>query len=543
MNVWSKVQKAYAVEEEEKYIPFGSGSRIDNRYLFLGVLAVSVYFFFLNVSVFMDDVFIYLRVVENIVAGTGPVLNAGDNHFPVTSPLWVFLLAFLKMIFGFIDLVLLSKIVFILFLAGASYLAFLLMRRYMGHWAALAPLPIFFNFITLTTVGGEIALVYFSLFGVLWSYFSKRNFLLTGLMAAAAYLARPELILIFPALMVHYLCHWKKEKKAVRTLLVDWGKLAIIFLAVVSVWHVYNCIQFHSIFPGTLKTKTIQGKSGMWPLYYSMGRPVTLEILAGKYGLVVPLIFGLFYLREISLSLLLFTALHYYSYKFLVVPYYHWYYYDFYILIPMFTLFGIIGLSRFIARYVRLSADGKSPPRRFPIWATISAVFLILILAAYSISITTKIKRLPSYREDGRLMSYKQIADSIRQEVKRGDIVISPEIGIIGFYLEDAIIRDLNGIASPDTNLQNINNLDYFVTTYSPRFIVFPYFMNQRKPFKLFSTEEGKRLLYKLEYPKIDISTPINCVFALTSSREMKKFLKRERTIRKKTGENATKMN
>jgi hypothetical protein len=542
MRVWSKVRRAFTVGEEEKWISFGSRLHIANRYLFLGVLAVSVYVFFLNVSVFMDDVFIYLRVVENIVDGAGPVLNAGDHHFPVTSPLWVFLLTFLKMIFGFIDLVLLSKIVSIIFLAGASSLAFLLLRRYIGHWAVLAPVPIFFNFIAVTTVGGEIALVYFCLFGVLWSYFSKHNFILTGVATAAAYLARPELILILPVIALHYLFHWRKEKKALRILLTDWGKLAIVFLAVVSVWHVYNYIQFDSFFPGTLKTKTIQGKSGMWTLYYHMGRKLTLEMLGQKYWLVIPLFFGLIYFREISLSLLLYTTLHYYAYKFLVVPYYHWYFYDFFILIPMFTLFGIIGLSRFIGRAFKIGTESTSPPRQFPVWSTISTGFLVLFLAAYSIFITTKVKCLPSYREDGRLDSYRRIADSIRPEARKGDIVLSPEIGIIGYYLKDTIIRDLNGIASPDTSLENINNLDYFVSTYSPKFIIFPHFMNQRESFKYFALENGKRLLYKLEYPRIDISTPIDSVFSLASSRERRKFLRWKRTTGKLAVQNAKKM-
>ena len=538
MKVWPKIQRAFAIGEEEKWISFGSRLRIDDRYIFLGILAVSVYIFFLNVSVFMDDVFIYLRVVENIVDGAGPVLNAGDHHFPVTSPLWVFLLAFLKMIFGFIDLVLLSKMVFILFLVGASYLAFLLLRRYIGYWAVLAPFPIFFNFITVTTVGGEIALAYFSLFGILWSYYEKRDFILTGIMAAVAYLARPELILILPVIAFHYFYQWKKDKKELRTLLVDWGKLAIIFLCIAAVWHIYNCIQFDSIFPGTLKTKTIQGKSGMWPLYYSMGRPLTLEILMRKYWLVIPLFFGLLYFREISLSLLLYTTLHYYAYKFLIVPYYHWYFYDFFILIPMFTLFGIIGLSRFIGRFLKIVAENRSPHRKFPAWSTISAGFLTLLLAAYSIFITTKVKCLPSYREDGRLDSYKRIAGSIQPEVKKGDIVLSTEIGIIGYYLKDAIIRDLNGIASPDTNLENINNLDYYVSTYTPRFIFFPHAMKQREPYRYFYLKNGKRLLYKLKYPKIDISNPIDCVFGLTSSRERRKFLRIKRVQRRRKMQN-----
>jgi arabinofuranosyltransferase len=40
-----------------------------------------------------EDAFIYVRVVEHLVAGHGPVLNAGERVEAATSPLWVFILA------------------------------------------------------------------------------------------------------------------------------------------------------------------------------------------------------------------------------------------------------------------------------------------------------------------------------------------------------------------------------------------------------------------------------------------------------------------
>lgn len=52
-----------------------------------------------------DDGFINLRVVEQILAGNGPVFNAGERVEAATSPLWVLLLALLKVVtFGLIDL-------------------------------------------------------------------------------------------------------------------------------------------------------------------------------------------------------------------------------------------------------------------------------------------------------------------------------------------------------------------------------------------------------------------------------------------------------
>ncbi len=76
--------------EDWKFITIGSKVRINNWYLFFVVLVCSLYLFGTNVGVFMDDVYIYLRVVKNIVNGNGAVLNPGDNHFAVTSPLWYF---------------------------------------------------------------------------------------------------------------------------------------------------------------------------------------------------------------------------------------------------------------------------------------------------------------------------------------------------------------------------------------------------------------------------------------------------------------------
>ncbi|MDQ1349811.1 MAG: hypothetical protein QG657_112, partial [Acidobacteriota bacterium] len=454
-------------------------------------------------------------VVKNIANGTGPVLNPGDNHFPVTSPLWVFLSAFLTKIFSFIDLVLLTKIVSTICLGIASFLAFLLLRRHIGSWAVLTPLPILFNYITVTTVGGEIALVYLSLFAVLWAYYLKRNFILTGLTAAAAYLARPELILILPVLALHYVLLWKKENKTFRILLSDWGKLAIVFLVIVSIWHVYYAIQFHSIFPNTLKTKVIQGKCGMWPLYYSWGRPLTMEMLAGKYLLAIPLIFGLLYFRKISLALLMYTTLHYYAYKLLTAPYYHWYYYDFFLLVPMFTMFGLIALVLVPMKFLKILRERRKPGFKFPLGFEIPVALFILFLAVASIFITTKINNLSTYKNDSRYHSYKKITDAMRPKIKKGDVLLAPEIGILGYYLEDVIIRDLCGIASPGVTTANINDLDYFVKIYSPKFIFFPAFMKQKEPVRYFLDQQGKRVTYKLEYPQTDLSNPTDCIFSL----------------------------
>jgi hypothetical protein len=61
----------------------------------------------------------------------------------------------------------------------------------------------------------------------------------------------------------------------------------------------------------------------------------------------------------------------------------------------------------------------------------------------------------------------------------------------------------------------NMNNLDYFVKTYSPRFIFFPSFMKQGKPVRCFLNQQGKQVTYKLECPQADFANPIDCIFSL----------------------------
>jgi hypothetical protein len=501
VKILNNIQKAASIDADPKFINISPNLKFNNTYLFFVVLIFSIYLFFIHVTVFLDDVLIYLRVAKNIANGTGPVLNPGDHHFPVTSPLWVFLLGFLHKVFGFLDLMELSKIIFTVFLGLASFLGFVCLRFYIGSWAILIPLPVFFNFITLSTIGGEIALVYSCLFGILWAYYIKKKLLFTGFWAAAAYLARAELVLLVVPILLHFLFQGIKEKKSFRSMAVDIGKMIAVFLVIISIWHIFYAIQFRAIFPKTLNTKIIQGKSGIWPLYYHFGRIHTFEILGGRNCLVFFLLFGLFYFRAISISLLCFTVLHYYTYKYLTIAYYHWYFYDFYLFIPVFTVFGFIAFFIFLEKFLRTYNYGFRESPRFPKLIKATAVLLLFCTAVFFTLKTTRIRNLPdyNYKKDDRFQKYLKVVQWTKQMLKKGDVLLAPEIGIIGYFLEDSIIRDLNGIASTGVTVGNINNLDYFVETYSPRFIFFPPWEPQKYQVKYFIVN-GNVYIYKKGY-------------------------------------------
>lgn len=483
----------------------------------------------------MDDVFIYLRVCRNIADGTGPVFNPGDAHFPVTSPLWVFLLAFFHKLIGFIDLAVLSKILYMIFLALASWCAFLVFRDRAGFWAAVTPIPIFFNYITLSSTGGEIALAYFSIFGVLWAYSRKKSLPLTGLFAAIAYLSRGELALLTIPIGIHYLFIALKEKRKFKEISAGLGKMALGFLAVALIWHAYYAVQFGGFFPNTLKTKIIQGESGRWDLYYRFGRIHTLSILDGHYYLLLFLGFGLYYYPLPLASLLLFTVMHYYTYQFLVIPHYHWYYYDFYLIIPLFILLGIAGLFHFLRPHIaKLKWFTRGEHKRTAL-ISISSEVITAFLVLITVLVTTHLGRLGRYGSDERKTRYMCVVDWMKPRVETGDVVLAHEIGILGYYLDRAVIRDLNGIASPDVTVENINDLGYFVSAYSPRFIFFPAWLPQKNKLKYIAV--GKRLaVYEKGYLEGEEGMNKESVYVFRNKRLSPPYVRLLEKLRKKAG-------
>lgn len=536
-QMWQCFKNSFKKEEFDRVTWFKKAG-VNNLYLFLIVLGISLLVFLIHVEPVGDDVFIYFRVAKNIANGTGPVLNPGDSHFSVTSPLWVYLLAFLYKITPISSMVILSKYLGIILLGFSSCFAFLVMRRYIGSWAALVPFPIFFNLITLTMLGSEIPLIYFGFFGLFWAYSIKQNYFFTGLFAAAAYLARGELIFLLPILFVFDFISWKLEKNnpiSFRTKLIDWIKLLGAFFLIVSIWHIYYVFQFHALFPNTLKTKIIQGKSGRWQLYYRMARPLTLEMLHGIKFLAIPLFFGIIYFRITSWSLLAFTFIHFQIYKALTIPYYHWYFYDLFLLIPVFTLFGMIAFLDFTGRFILGYFREKNPSFQFPVLLKIPAILLVLIASGFCIITTTHIKDISLFKSDSRLESYTRIAKAIKPSLQKGEVLLSKEIGIVGYYLENAIIRDTNGIASPDITVETMENIDYFVSMYSPRYILFPVLPPQRTPEIYFFMPHNKLAFYKQIYPENPLCNPEDSLFSLQSVFEAPQSISILDELRRKT--------
>ena len=80
-------------------IPSSYFNKYFNSTLIVTVCALAFVSFFLRIWV-GEDAFIFFRYVDNFVKGNGLVFNVGERVEGFTSPFWVFVLSFFRIILG-----------------------------------------------------------------------------------------------------------------------------------------------------------------------------------------------------------------------------------------------------------------------------------------------------------------------------------------------------------------------------------------------------------------------------------------------------------
>ena len=65
------------------------------------------------------------------------------------------------------------------------------------------------------------------------------------------------------------------------------------------------------------------------------------------------------------------------------------------------------------------------------------------------------------------------VGNTLLKEIGPADIVLSGEVGILSYVLQNYEVRDINGLASPNVTTSNMNDWNYFVDYYKPRYIVY----------------------------------------------------------------------
>lgn len=229
-----------------------------------------------------DDGFIYLRVVENLLAGNGPVFNAGERVEVGTSPVWVLLLAVFRVASG-LSLELIAVILGLLLSTGGVLLAVFALRQHRRE-AVLAMLvfvsiPFVGHF---ATSGLETGLVLGWLgwcvphvFDAFRTPPTNRGVARTGVVLGLGPLIRPDLALIGGVLLAGVWWNLRHEKPG------QLGRLLISASILPLSYQVFRMGYFRAALPLTAVTK----EAGM--SYWSQGSAYLLDTLVSPGALVV----------------------------------------------------------------------------------------------------------------------------------------------------------------------------------------------------------------------------------------------------------------
>ena len=444
---------------------------------FWGITFICAYYYLIAQAVTLDDAFIYFRVVNNFLHTGKPLFNIGDNYLSVTSPLWTVLLALGKTVCPFLKLTLIAKLWWVILLMTASFLAYLAFYPFIGKWAVFICCPFFLSPMISSMIGNEIALLYLAIFGVLWASVYHKYFMI-GFFLGVGYLSRGEVIFIIIPVLFHFILNRKKQHLSPKQIIFIIIKIGLIMTSIILLWHSYYFITFHSLFPETFEVKMLQGQSGDWKLFHQAIRMYLEMLLDGRIYLLLFAIIGALWQPYLFVFMATYTLCHSIAYSILKIPYYHWYYYDYYIFVLILILFGLFNMFETLYKLL----VKKIEPDKWKIGgykATLSFSLFMIIIVNWIFPINFKLF-LPQYISNiyqnnnmsSRGISYTEISKRLLKELHSDDIILSNEVGIFSYFLENFEIRDVNGLASPGVTLANMNNWAYFVDLYQPRFLI-----------------------------------------------------------------------
>lgn len=207
----------------------------------------------------LDDAWIFWVFARNFATGEGFSFNSGEPVLGVTSILWVLILAFSYLLSQ--DVVLVSKLLGLAFFLGTVLLTYKICLGY-AQRKEIALLGVM-TFATIPPlIGGvlsgmEVSLASFLLICTLFFHVKKKESLAL-LFCALSFMARPELLILFPLLMLddRLNVHQRSEStKDHRSGLSFWQKL-FLFVILLLPYFLFNLFTAKSLLPNTFAAKT-----------------------------------------------------------------------------------------------------------------------------------------------------------------------------------------------------------------------------------------------------------------------------------------------
>lgn len=459
-----------------------------NRVLDVGVIplilpGVLAFLLFVNSAAMnTDDAFIYLTAAEHWSEGLGPVLNPGDQHYPVTSLLWAGFLALMNRL-SFLSTPLVAKYIsgFLLATSGLLLAEVLGKPRTFFRW--LVPLLLVSAPLFRTTVGLEIHLALFCVSAAIFFSTRRGNIVGSAAWVALGFFCRGEVILLaLPLALVFGWQAWRDDatvrgntirKKKFQSL----GLAALLGTSLLVTGFGLQKSVTDEFFPSTLKVKQIQGSTNLDRHTLPQMPDQFFKALGGQWLLLPVVLLGLAVsLRQIGLFLS-FTLLHLVAYATLGVRFYPWYAWS--LTVTVLLCFG--------AGVAFLGQRGWSHWRRTEVVSQRAMACLLLVVGGWATVLIlhqgfrfrfTSRADWAGVGEAPFVTAYLEVCQWVEKDWKsphgiknRSPILLASEVGILSHQCEGEI-RDVFGIASPGLTKKNLKKWYYWTMKYEPDYII-----------------------------------------------------------------------
>lgn len=395
----------------------------------------------------IDDVFIHLRYIENIVHGNGWTYNVMDPpHWSQgsSSPLWIMLLV----VIGFFSSATLAnaKILACLWAAAAVIALFLVARRVLHRteWvlAAVALLVLDPWFLRFSWGSMETSMgLTFVLLGFL-AHMDDRNRRIpwrTAVIFGFGIMARPELMALYGLTQIDRVI-WRWKRGGLSGAIIG----GVICLLVLVPWVIFSVSVFGSPLPTTYSAKT-----GSMPIAVVTFR--LAAIVGSTYTVMLLGLFALFIalLRKPELrranpdrwQIIMLGAV-----QALFLMFFYWikcveiaarY---LIIVTPLVTVGGLAAFEMLFESRV----NAKKLRGVLVAAAGLTALCFVLVLTLQTLP------RIVSFQRDYWVV-HRQVADYVRERTPEGGCVaIATDIGIIGYY-SGLNVLDYGSLVTPET--------------------------------------------------------------------------------------------
>ncbi|MCR4277978.1 MAG: hypothetical protein NUV85_03115 [Candidatus Berkelbacteria bacterium] len=419
-------------------------------------------------SWFFDDSFFGYTYAKNILTGNGFTFN-GSHVLGTSAPLPVIL----YVIFGFIwklfsgqaDIKLVAETISIAAIVLTSVQTYVLLRQ-LGRsvLAALAAgIFVYVNVLYLMMFGHESLLAILGILVAL-SLALRGRFIISALVASAAFLCRGESVVILPLLLLLF---WRaRQNDSVRIKLRELVPIGVAFVAPLAIWFGYSEIAFGQLSSNSMSFKILQSTIANDNFLRGFGDWLKLVMFGSLWGKLTALLAVIALARSTRNSIFLWLTillllLPIALYNFIDISFYHWF-----LFLPVAWLPLAIGFS-----LDEMFEHFNSGNNQLAPWTNGLAVFIVaavLLLWGHD-----RILEQANGQPYPRDVLYQTIGRDLNQVMPNGTSVAYMEIGAIAYYSERPIV-DTIGIVSPGV-LEALRQNDPFFAfrTFEPDYILY----------------------------------------------------------------------